>query len=54
MNMVTVETTLDEVVDLPALEVAGKGTPSCLQEALWQLELPIDFNDEHTTWKIEI
>jgi len=51
---VAVETTLDEIVDVPALTADGRGDRACLMEAVWSLELPASFTDEHDTWSVRL
>jgi len=50
---ITIETTLDEIVDVPDLTEGGRGDHACMLNAVWSLELPDSFDDEHqwfTVW----
>ncbi len=51
---ITVETTLDEIVDAPPLKGGGRGDPGCLLEAVWSLELPSGFDAEHETFSVQL
>ena len=51
---VHIETTLTEVVDVPMVRITGKGSASCLEEAIWRLELPSPFDAVHETWEIGV
>ncbi|WP_437617267.1 hypothetical protein WMF20_41815 [Sorangium sp. So ce834] len=46
---VTLETTVDEVVDVPAVRLAGSHAAAerrCLGEAAWSLALPGEFSEQ--------
>jgi hypothetical protein len=49
-----IETTRHEIVDVPAVTVAGGHDPSCLREAIWSWELPDNFTAEHQTYWAEV
>jgi hypothetical protein len=51
---VTLETTLAEIVDIPALGADAGGDAWCLREAIWTLELPDDFRAEHQSWTVTL
>ena len=51
---ITIETTLDEIVDIPALSDDGRGDGACLREAIWSLELPSAFDSERSTWRLQL
>jgi hypothetical protein len=51
---ISVETTRDEVVDVPALTADGRGDRACLREAAWSLDLPASFDHEHETWQVRL
>jgi hypothetical protein len=49
---IAVETTRDEVVDVPAVTAEGRGDRACLREAAWALDLSAYFDQEHATWRV--
>jgi hypothetical protein len=49
---VTIETTIAEIVDVPALTADGPGDRTCLREAAWSIELPGAFNSERDKWTV--
>ncbi|AGP35419.1 hypothetical protein [Sorangium cellulosum] len=54
---VTLETTVDEVVDVPAVRLAGRHAAAvrrCLGEAAWSLVLPGEFIEQLASYEIEI
>lgn len=51
---VDVETTLDEVVDVPRVVVATDDQRACLAEAVWRLTLPPAFASEHETFTVAL
>jgi hypothetical protein len=51
---VTLETTLDEIVDVMQVTADSDASRACLTEATWRLELSNRFTDERTTWTIEL
>jgi hypothetical protein len=48
-----IETTRDEIVDVPKIE-APPGDYACLSEAVWSLELPGEFLDDHVSYDITL
>jgi hypothetical protein len=57
MAKVEVETTLDEVVDVPVLTSPAPLSPSvnaCLREAVWTLELPSGFRQERASYELTL
>jgi len=51
---VTIETTLEEIVDVPALNADSRGDRACLVDAVWSLELPAGFTAEHETYAVPL
>ena len=54
---VALETTLDEVVDVPSVEIEGNADPiaeRCLTEGAWALDLPPQFAGHRQDWTIRI
>src|SRR4029079_17666362 len=51
---VTIETTLEEIVDVPAMNADGRGDRACLVDAVWSLELPAGFTAEHETYAVPL
>jgi hypothetical protein len=54
---VRVETTLDEVVDVPSLTItpaAPDAIGTCLAEAVWALDLPFAFDSSHATYDVQL
>ena len=54
---VDIETTLSEIVDVPAVRLSGSSDAlleRCLSEAVWDLALPVQFNDDWATWTVEV
>jgi hypothetical protein len=51
---VAVETTRDEIVDVPRIEGEDRDGRSCLLEGIWALELPEGFREEHQTWTVVV
>ncbi|WP_437676683.1 hypothetical protein [Sorangium sp. So ce131] len=54
---VTIETTIDEVIDVPSVKVVGKevvAVRECLAEAAWGLALPLDFRERFARYEIEV
>jgi hypothetical protein len=49
---VGIETTIDEIVDIPALTADGLGDRACLREAVWSIELPVAFKADHEKWTV--
>ena len=49
---VAIETTVDEIVDIPALPADVPGDPACLREAIWLVELPGAFKSERDRWTV--
>ena len=53
-----IETTLDEIVDLPTIDVQGEGKASsmvaCLAEAAWNVLLPPSFNSARASFTVEL
>ena len=47
---IAIESTLDEIVDIPTLTADGPGDRTCLREAAWSVELPHQFKSDHATW----
>ncbi len=57
MATVEVETTIDEVVDVPVLTSPTPLSPSvnaCLREAIWALELPTGFRQERASYELTL
>ena len=51
----TIETTLDEIVDVVNVADANRALASCLREAVWRLVLPYNYaHFERETWIIEL
>jgi hypothetical protein len=51
---VTLETTIAEIVDVPAVSPNRSGDRACLREAVWALELPSAFNHQRQTWTVPL
>ncbi|KYG05989.1 hypothetical protein BE21_37465 [Sorangium cellulosum] len=54
---VTLETTVDEVVDVPAVRLAGRHAAAvrrCLGEAAWSLALPGEFIEQLASYEVEV
>ncbi|WP_044236160.1 VWA domain-containing protein [Chondromyces apiculatus] len=54
---VTLETTLDEVVEVPAIQVDGAADAAvsrCLEEATWGLDLPFTFKAAWTSYVVRL
>ena len=53
---VVLETTVAEVVDVPAISVTGTDAAlsRCLEEAAWDLDLPPDFNQPWARWTVQL
>jgi hypothetical protein len=51
---VTLETTISEVVDVPAVSANERGDRACLREATWALDLPDDFTAERKAWTVRL
>jgi hypothetical protein len=53
---VKLESTRDEVVDVgaPTLAVPSPQSAGCLHEAVWALDLPDSFLDEHHAWTVGV
>ncbi|MBW2525056.1 MAG: VWA domain-containing protein [Deltaproteobacteria bacterium] len=54
---VTLETTLDEVVDVPSIRLDSGPDPvaaRCLEEGVWALDLPADFEAAQHRWTVRI
>ena len=51
---IAIETTLDEIVDVPKLSTDGRGDRACLLEAVWSLELPAAFSSAHEFWSVQL
>ena len=49
---VAIETTIDEIVDIPALPADVPGDRACLREAIWSVELPAAFASKHDRWTV--
>lgn len=50
---VTIETTLDEIVDVRGLKADG-GDRACVLDAVWSFELPGGFTSEHETYAVPL
>jgi hypothetical protein len=55
-STVVLETTVAEVVDVPAIWVAGTDAAlaRCLEEAAWNLDLPRDFIEPWARWTVKL
>jgi hypothetical protein len=55
-STVVIETTVAEVVDVPAISVTGADADAsrCLQEAAWGLDLPPDFDQPWARWTVQL
>jgi len=55
-STVVLETTVAEVVDVPAISVTGTDAAlsRCLEEAAWDLDLPPDFNQPWARWTVQL
>jgi len=53
---VVLETTVAEVVDVPAVALGGAeaALSRCLEEAAWSLDLPADFNQPWARWTVTL
>lgn len=53
---VTLETTLDEIADVPEVTIDGAAAPitRCLREGTWAIDLPPGFNQSFQRWTIAI
>ena len=51
---IAIETTLDEIVDVPKLSTDGRGDRACLLEAVWSLELLAAFSSAHESWSVQL
>ena len=49
---IAIESTVDEIVDVPTLTADGPGDRTCLREAAWSVELPHQFKSDHATWTV--
>lgn len=50
--VLTVETTLDEVVDVSVDTAGGRALATCATEAAWALALPAAFDQEHAAFRV--
>ena len=55
-STVVLETTVAEVVDVPAVAVTGTDAAlsRCLEEAAWGLELPPEFDQPWARWTVAL
>jgi hypothetical protein len=55
-STVVLETTVAEIVDVPAVSVTGTDAAlaRCLQEAAWNLDLPPDFDQPWARWTVSV
>jgi hypothetical protein len=54
---ISFETTLDEVAEVDPVRIATGADAlleRCLAEAVWDIALPVQFDDEWTTWSVEV
>jgi hypothetical protein len=51
---VAVETTRDEIVDVPRVDGEDRAGRACLLEGIWGLELPDTFTDAHRTFTVVV
>jgi hypothetical protein len=54
---VSFETTLDEIAEVEPVRIstgADALLERCLAEAVWDIVLPVQFDDEWTTWSVEV
>jgi hypothetical protein len=49
-----IETTRHEIVDVPALTVAGSSDATCLREAIWSWQLPDAFSEERASYALSL
>jgi hypothetical protein len=56
VSTVVLETTVAEVVDVPAVSVTGTDVAlsRCLEEAAWNLDLPVDFTEPWARWTVNL
>ena len=55
-STVVLETTVAEVVDVPAITVTGTDAAlsRCLEEAAWSLDLPPEFDQPWARWTVQL